>query len=54
MYTIGIDVGGTNLKAGLVDENYRIVATSKMPLVWQSQEKLVSDSMPSMGKEETV
>ena len=43
MYTIGIDVGGTNLKAGLVDEKYRIVATSKMPLVWQSQEKLVSD-----------
>ena len=43
MYTIGIDVGGTNLKAGLVDETYGIVATSKMPLAWQSPEKLAGD-----------
>ena len=43
MYTIGIDVGGTNLKAGLVNEASEIVATSKMPLVWQSQEKLAAD-----------
>ena len=26
MYNIGIDLGGTNIKVGLVDENYRIVA----------------------------
>lgn len=25
MYTIGIDLGGTNIAAGLVDENYKIV-----------------------------
>ncbi len=43
MYTIGIDVGGTNLKAGLVNEDYEIVASSKMPLVWESQEKLAGD-----------
>lgn len=43
MYTIGIDVGGTNLKAGLVNEASEIVATSKMPLIWQSQEKLAAD-----------
>ena len=43
MYTIGIDVGGTNLKAGLVNEQYEIVATSKMPLAWVSQEKFVDD-----------
>ena len=43
MYTIGIEVGGTNLKAGLVDGQYRIVATSKMPLTWQSQEKFAGD-----------
>ena len=30
MYYIGIDIGGTNLKAGLVDESYQITAT-KMP-----------------------
>ncbi|MCI2056882.1 MAG: ROK family protein [Oscillibacter sp.] len=29
---IGIDVGGTNLKAGLVDETGKIVAVSRVPL----------------------
>lgn len=28
-YRIGIDLGGTNIKAGVVDENYRIVGTAK-------------------------
>lgn len=32
MYYIGIDVGGTNLKAGLVDENGTILATERTPL----------------------
>lgn len=40
MYYIGIDVGGTNLKAGLVDEHYKIVATKKMPLEFQSMEQM--------------
>ncbi len=42
MYYIGIDVGGTNLKAGLVDETYGIVATRK--------EKLAFTTMEAMGK----
>ncbi|MBE6837007.1 MAG: ROK family glucokinase [Ruminococcus sp.] len=29
-YYIGIDLGGTNIKAGVVNENYEIVATSKV------------------------
>ena len=29
MYTIGIDLGGTNIVAGVVDDNYRIVAKEK-------------------------
>ncbi len=29
MYRIGIDLGGTNIKAGVVDEKYTIVATAK-------------------------
>lgn len=29
MYSIGVDLGGTNIVAGVVDENYRIVATAK-------------------------
>ena len=40
MYYIGIDVGGTNLKAGLVDENYQLVATKKMPLHFVSMEQM--------------
>ena len=43
MYTIGIDVGGTNLKAGLVNEHYEIEATAKMPLCWESAEKFAAD-----------
>lgn len=40
MYYIGIDIGGTNLKAGLVDESYRIVATRREKLEFQSMERL--------------
>lgn len=40
MYYIGIDIGGTNLKAGLVDESYRITATRKMPLRFESMEQM--------------
>lgn len=29
MYRIGVDLGGTNIVAGVVDENYRIVATAR-------------------------
>ncbi len=43
MYTIGIDVGGTNLKAGVVNERLEIVAKKSIPLVWESQEKLAKD-----------
>ena len=40
MYYIGIDIGGTNLKAGLVDERYQLVATKKMPLRFVSMEQM--------------
>ena len=43
MYTIGIDVGGTNLKAGLVDEAGRLIAAEKKPLQWVSPEKFAED-----------
>ena len=29
MYKLGIDLGGTNIVAGVVDENYEIIATAK-------------------------
>lgn len=31
MYTIGIDLGGTNIAVGLVDENYKIVMNKSTP-----------------------
>lgn len=40
MYYVGIDIGGTNLKAGLVDERYQLVATKKMPLQFTSMEQM--------------
>lgn len=40
MYRIGIDVGGTNLKAGLVDEARQLVAVKKQPLAFVSAERL--------------
>ena len=30
MYNIGIDLGGTNIKVGVVDENYNIVGRSNI------------------------
>ncbi len=40
MYYIGIDIGGTNLKAGLVDESYQITAAKKQPLQFVSMEQM--------------
>ena len=40
MYNIGIDIGGTNLKAGLGDESYQITAAKKMPLQFESMEQM--------------
>ena len=39
---VGIDVGGTNLKAGLVDESGRILAVERTPLVFQNPENFVN------------
>lgn len=30
MYTIGIDLGGTNIVASVVDDEYKIIGTSKL------------------------
>ncbi len=30
-YQIGIDLGGTNIAAGIVDENFRIVGKASVP-----------------------
>ena len=44
MYRIGIDLGGTNIAAGLVDEQFRIVAKESTPtLVGRPNEAIVDD-----------
>lgn len=40
-YYIGIDIGGTNLKAGLVDEAGTLLATAKTPVNWVSADAFV-------------
>lgn len=40
---IGIDVGGTNLKAGLVDEQGTILTAARMPLHFVDAEKFAAD-----------
>ncbi len=44
MYRIGIDLGGTNIAAGLVDESFRIVFKDSTPtLVGRPNEEIVKD-----------
>ena len=43
MLYIGIDVGGTNLKAGLVDETGKILAVDRCPLNFQGPEQFAED-----------
>ena len=40
-YYIGIDIGGTNLKAGLVDATGTLLATAKTPVKWGGAEAFV-------------
>lgn len=40
MYYIGIDVGGTNLKAGLVNKEYNLLATKILPLRFETPERM--------------
>lgn len=36
-YTIGIDLGGTTMTAGLVDENYKIIGKTTWPPVCRAR-----------------
>ena len=40
-YDIGIDIGGTNLKAGVVDEKGALLATAKTPVQWSGAQAFV-------------
>ena len=45
MYTIGIDLGGTNIVAGVVDEQYHILATAKCKSQAQRTSEEIVDDM---------
>ncbi|MDE7262639.1 MAG: ROK family protein [Oscillospiraceae bacterium] len=57
MYYIGIDIGGTNLKAGLVDESYQITATKHEPLRFASMEQMgetLADMAIALAEENSI
>ena len=51
MYRLGIDLGGTNIVAGVVDENYNIVAKAECKTNVPRPESEVCDSMAEVAKE---
>ena len=50
MYYIGIDVGGTNLKAGLVNEAGEILAVSRIPLHFTTAEAF-AETLADLSKQ---
>ena len=61
MYKVGIDLGGTNIKAGIVDEKYNILKQASVPTcaerthneIIKDMTMLVKELMEQMGIEET-
>lgn len=51
MYRIGIDLGGTNIAAGLVDENYEIVLKKSTPTGAQRSSADIVDDMAALCKQ---
>ena len=51
MNYIGIDVGGTNLKAGLVSESGELLATTKMKIASISNQEMLVRTMVDMTGE---
>ena len=45
MYNIGIDLGGTNIKTGVVDENFNIVASSNLKTNLPRSAEQIADSI---------
>ena len=44
MYRVGIDLGGTNIKAGIVNDNQKILAESSVPTgVERPYEEIIQD-----------
>ncbi|MBE6600312.1 MAG: ROK family protein [Ruminococcaceae bacterium] len=50
MYRIGIDLGGTNIAAGLVNEEYKIVAKLSTPTITERGAEAIVDDIASLCK----
>ncbi|MBO5287447.1 MAG: ROK family protein [Clostridia bacterium] len=50
MYYIGIDLGGTNIAAGIVDENCKILAKGSVPTMANRDGKLIIKDMAELCK----
>ena len=51
-YTLGIDLGGTNIAAGIVDENYNILIKGSRPtLAKRPPEEIAADIINRAGIE---
>ncbi len=51
MYRIGVDLGGTNIAVGLVDENYRIVLKKSVPTGAERAPEAIMDDMAALCKD---
>ncbi|MBQ8163501.1 MAG: ROK family protein [Clostridia bacterium] len=50
MYYLGIDLGGTNIAAGIVDENHKIVMKGSVPTLANRDGKLIIQDMANLCK----
>lgn len=50
MYYLGIDLGGTNIVAGVVDENYKIIAKESCKTNVPRPEEDICDDMALVAK----
>ena len=50
MYTIGIDLGGTNIAAGICDENLNIIAKASVPTLADRDSELIVKDMAALAK----
>ena len=50
MYRIGVDLGGTNIAVGLVNENYEIIKKATTPTLAKREAALIIDDMAMLCK----
>ena len=50
MYYIGVDLGGTNIAVGIVDENYKIIKKGSIPTLADRDAKLIVKDMAELCK----